>query len=249
MANSLILVCDDAGYECVDRGIRMLAEKTGVPLCADYLIEQDGAVERALTMSALPSVSIGLHFELAGISDADRVEMTHRLLAEGSALGEQEDIRRMAAEDAKRQLDVFRDALGKDPAHISTHGNFNTDVHDCVLPWWTVLMDELFDGKVPPMQLAAPYIRHNLYGWNLPGKKHQPLTPQEFGDKLRAYHGCEYVEFVMHPASPLEGDASIDMLFTEHMRVADLEAAVRILESGVIPEKGFSVVPVTALAW
>lgn len=248
MQNALILVCDDAGFASVDRGIRMLIDETGVPVCADYLIERDGAAERARMMSEHPLASIGLHFELSEISDADRVALTHALLAEGSVLGEREDIRSIAAKDARRQLALFRETLGRDPSHISTHGNFNTDVHDAVLPWWNELMDALFDGNVPPMQLAVPYIRHNLYGWNLPDRKHEPLTPEQFGQKLRAHAGCGYIEFVTHPALPEESDASLDMLFTAGMRVADVEAAIAIIRSGAVERAGFRIVPVESVA-
>lgn len=247
MPNSLILVCDDAGYACVDRGILELARRTSVPLCADYLISQDGAAARAKEMDAVPNVSIGLHFELAGVSDADRVKRASDLAKNGTSLGEQEDIRALAERGARSQLALFRETLGRDPAHVSTHGNFNTDPHDRILPWWHELMHELFGGGVPPMQLDAPYIRHNLYGWNLPDRKHLPLTPHEFEKKLSAYDGCGYVEFVMHPALPDGDGAALDMLFTADMRVADLEAAVDIVLSGVIDRSGFSVAPVTSL--
>ena len=249
MVNALILVCDDAGFDCVDRGIRTLVEKTQVPVCADYLIGQEGAALRAKKMVDTPLVSVGLHFELSDLTDEARVLRAIDLKSEGTSLGEQQEIRLMAQRDARTQLALFREALGRNPAHISTHGNFNTDAHDDVLPWWTELMDELFDGKVPPMQIAAPYIRHNLFGWNLPGHEHVPLEPDEFGRRLAAHHGCEYIEFVMHPALPRDGDQPIGMLFTEQMRVADLEAAVRIIQSGVIEKSGFSIVPVSALAF
>lgn len=248
MANAIILVCDDAGYGCVDRGILELARRTNLPLCADYLIEQEGAAGRAKEMSSVPNVSIGIHFELSGMSDADRVKAALELARNGTSLGEQEEIRAMAERDARRQLGVFRDALGRDPAHVSTHGNFNADPHDRILPWWHGLMHGLFGDAVPPMQLDAPYIRHNLYGWNLPEREHRPLTPDEFEKKLEAHVGCDYLEFVMHPALPKDDGPALDMLFTADMRVADLKAAIDILQSGIIAKAGFAVAPVSSLA-
>ena len=247
MASSLLLVCDDAGYESVDRGIRMFVEKTQMPVCAEYLIERDGAADRARAMAREPLVSVGLHFELSGISDADRVRMARELIAAGSSLGEQEEIQRKAINDARRQLALFQDTLGVHPAHISTHGNFNVSVTGQVLPWWHELMSELFGEHVPPMQLSFPHVRHNLYSWCCPGTARPPCLPEEFGERLSTFRGNDLVEFVMHPALPEPGDASLEMLFTAEMRSHDLAAAMRIIESGVIERTGFRVTPVTAL--
>jgi hypothetical protein len=240
----LLLVCDDAGHASVDRGIRALADATDLPLCAEYLILTPGAVELAKEMSAHPLVSIGLHFELAGISDAERVAMAADLKSRATVLGEQEGIRTKAAADAREQLKIFRDALGRDPAHVSTHGDFNVDASGAVMRWWIDLMDELFNGKVPPMQWAHPHVRHNRYSWNADASKRDPCTPEEFEEVLRA-QTSDVVEFVMHPAAPKPGDAPIDMLFDADMRVADVDAAIAILTSKCIENAGYRAVPVS----
>jgi hypothetical protein len=242
----LLLVCDDAGFAAVDRGIRAIADATGKPLCAEYLILGPGAIERAKDMSAHPLVSIGLHFELAGVSDADRVALANDLKARGTVLGELPGIREKASADARTQLEVFRDALGRDPAHVSTHGDFNVDASGAVMPWWTALMDGLFGGDVPPMQWANPHVRHNKYSWNLDATKRAPCTPDEFETVLRE-QTSDVVEFVMHPALPEPGDASIDMLFSAEMRVRDVEAAIAIIASGCIEKAGYRVTPVSAI--
>jgi predicted glycoside hydrolase/deacetylase ChbG (UPF0249 family) len=242
MSNSLIIVCDDAGFASVDRGIRLLADRTGLPISAEYLIEQDGAAQRAKDMSHHPLVSVGLHFELAGISDADRVQMSNELKKKNSCLGEQLDMQKKAMIDAKRQLELFREALGKNPAHISTHGNFNADMHDHILPWWREFVEELFEGDVPPMQLDHPHVRHNKYSWNLPGTARPPCTSEEFGAILQEYSDHDIIEFVVHPAMPEPGDASIDMLFDAEMRIADVNAAIDILTSGIVEQCGFDIV-------
>jgi hypothetical protein len=240
----LLLVCDDAGHASVDRGIRAIADATGMPLCAEYLILTPDAPKRAKEMSAHPLVSIGLHFELADISDADRVAMANDLKTRGTVLGEQADIREKAMVDAATQLALFREALGRDPAHVSTHGDFNVDASGEVMAWWIDLMDGLFDGNVPLMQWANPHVRHNLYSWNKDATKRSPCTPKEFEEVLRA-QTSDVVEFVMHPALPEPGDASIDMLFTAEMRVADVESAIAILRSDCIEKSGYRVVPVS----
>jgi predicted glycoside hydrolase/deacetylase ChbG (UPF0249 family) len=244
MPSLLILTCDDAGFASVDRGIRRLAEATGKPLCADYMILQEGAIERARAMRSVPNVSVGLHFELFGMPDADRHYLGKDVNKKGSSLSEQSEIQEKAIEDARHQLKVFRDALGSDPAHIGTHGNFHTNLSGEIQAWWMDLMHELFGEKVPPMQLEIPHVRHNMYSWNLEPTFRLPLTPEQFGEELRKRKDHKAVEFVLHPGIPEAGDPSIDMLFSAEMRVRDTEAAIAIVNSGVIEHEGFEVVPV-----
>lgn len=244
---SLLLVCDDAGFASVQRGILRIAEATGKPMCAEYLIARPGAADLAREMTGHPLVSVGLHFELSTVSDAERVALSNDLKTRGAVLGEQPAIREQAAKDAANQLAIFRRALDRDPAHVSTHGDFNVDPSGAVMPWWTDLMNDLFDGDVPPMQLLHPHVRHNKYSWNLAPTARDPLTPDEFETLLRS-QSSDVVEFVVHPALPEPGDADLHMLFTADMRVRDVEAAVSILTSGCIERAGFEVVPVSSLA-
>ncbi|MEQ1830681.1 MAG: hypothetical protein ABL921_32315 [Pirellula sp.] len=224
-----------------------MVEQTGVPVTAEYLIEQEGAVARAKAIAALGLVSRGLHFELFHISDADRVALTRELGERGTSLGEEPEIRRQAETDARRQLHLFQQELGVQPLHISTHGNFNLDAKGEVMQWWNDLMNELFDGNPPVMQLNLPHVRHNLYSWNTDAMRRSPRSPEEFARELRSVPGHEPVEFVLHPALPEKGDVSLNMLFDTQMRIADLESAINIIRSGVIESAGFEIVPVTEL--
>ncbi len=247
MTKQLLIVCDDAGFASVDRGIVAFVEKTGVPVCAEYLIETEGAIERAKEMKRHPLVSVGLHFELSRLPDAERVALARKLKAEGTTLGEQAEIRAMATQDAVNQLAIFRQAMAHDPLHVSTHGDFNVDLEGNVMPWWMDLMKDLFPEGVPPMQWGRPVIRHNKYSWNLDATKREPFTPDEFEAELQKQKS-DIVEFVLHPAIPKSGDTSIEMLFTADMRIADLEAAIAIVQSGCIERAGFEIIAVSALA-
>lgn len=246
---SLILVCDDVGVSAsVDRGVRALAEQTQMPLSAEYMIEQEGAVDRAKAIAEIANISRGLHFELFSISDADRVAYGKRLLEQNEYLGDVEEIREQGTKDAIRQIAIFRDQLGIEPAHISTHGNFNTNAKGEVLPWWHELMKDMFGENVPPMQLDIPHVRHNLYKWNTKKHERAPRTPDEFKQELLAHANADALEFVMHPALPQAGDRSLNMLFTAEMRKIDLTSAIAIIQSGVIEDAGFRIVPVSTLA-
>lgn len=108
-------------------------------------------------------------------------------------------------------------------------------------------MNELFDGNPPPMQLEMPHVRHNLYSWNTDAMRRNPRSPEEFAQELRSTPGHGPVEFVLHPALPEKGDASLNMLFDAQMRIFDLESAIEIIRSGVIERAGFEIVPVTGL--
>ncbi len=245
-SQKLLIVCDDAGFASVDRGIVHLAEQANAHVCAEYLIEADGAAGRAKTMSGHPLVSVGLHFELSNISDADRVAMARGLRAKGASLGEQPEIQRKARDDARRQLTTFRDAVGSDPAHVSTHGDFHLDAIGAVMSWWKEHLCDLFDDNPPPLQWDAPIVRHNKYCWNVGEAMREPLTPDEFCAEL-ANHAADVVEFVLHPALPRAGDAPLEMLFDAEMRVRDLETAVRILVSDCLKKARFDIAPVSSL--
>jgi predicted glycoside hydrolase/deacetylase ChbG (UPF0249 family) len=247
---SLIIVCDDAGFQSIDRGIATLAHATGAPVSAEYMITQQGALQLARDMiRSEVRVAIGLHFEMLGITDEARCRLASDCKQQGTTLGEQDWVMEKARRDIPIQLDMFRQELGIQPAHISTHGNFNTDPHCRVLRWWNDLMDEQFDGVVPPIQLEVPHVRHNLYSWNLPETRRAPRTPEEFGEELLKKKGEPVVELVLHPAMPLQGDAPIDMLFDEHMRVKDLWSAIQIIRSGIIEKCGFKIVPVSDIGY
>ena len=247
-SKSLILVCDDAGYTSVNRGIQRLVDATGKPVSAEFMITQPGAVESARGMGREPLVSRGLHFEISGITDADRFHLGKALMAAGTSLGEEAGIRAQATVDAPQQLAIFRDALGVEPDHISTHGDFNVDKDGQVMPWWRDLVHKMFGDNPPPMQLDIKHVRHNKYGWNRVGTRRPPLTPEEFGDVLRGVRDDhDVIEFVMHPAYPQTGDSPIDMLFDADMRIADLNSAIDIIRSGVIEAAGFEIVPMSSL--
>lgn len=248
MTPKLLLVCDDAGFPETNRGMRVLAEETQQPISVEHMIMQHGAIPLAQEMQRIPNISHGLHFELAGMTDAERVDIARVLQEKGLSLAESPDIRKQAIHDAREQLCLFRDSLGKNPDHISTHGNFNVTPHDLqIQQWWIDLMHEFFGDKVPPMQMANPHIRHNKYSWNKPESARPPLTPQEFLLELERMNHHPVVEFVMHPALPVRGDKGINMLFNEHMRVADLASAIRIIRSRVIQWAGFEIVSVADL--
>ncbi len=246
MTKRLLLICDDAGFASVDRGILHFVERTGMPVCGEYLIVRPGAIECAKKMMNHPLVSIGLHFELTTINDYDRFTMSKDLKVRGTTLGEQPDIRAMATTNAHRQLAVFRTAINRDPAHISTHGDFNVDSSGKVMPWWFELMNDLFHGDVPPLQMQHPHVRHNMTSWYFEPTKHPALTPDEF-EALLLQQTSDIVEFVMHPALPEPGDASLEMKFTAEMRIRDVEAAIAIINSGSIERAGFEIIPVSAL--
>lgn len=248
MPSKLILVCDDAGFPETNLGARVLAEETGKPISVEHMISQPGAIPLARELDGAANISHGLHFELAGITDAERVDIAALLAKDGECLATSEWVREQAIRDAREQLAMFRDTFGRDPDHISTHGNFNITPHDLrIQQWWIDLMREFFGDKIPPMQMANPHVRHNKYSWHKPESARPPLTPQEFLLELENMAHHPVVEFVMHPALPLRGGKGINMLFDEQMRIVDLASAIRIIRSRVAELAGFDIVSVRDL--
>lgn len=243
----MIIVADDAGFASVDRGIREFMEQTEKPVSADYMIEQPGAIERAHAMRKNKLASIGIHFEISRLSDAERVALSRTLKLRNEYLGQQPELRAEFIKDTRRQLDIFRQHLGFEPEHVSTHGNPNTiGLH--IMQWWRDLMAELFDGNIPPLQLDNHPIRHNMYQWNTAGAhQREPMNPHEFAHELTGHSEQPIIEFVMHPALPQQEDADINMLFDARMREKDMRSAIAIFNSGVIENAGFEVVPVSKI--
>lgn len=247
MNNRLIIVADDAGYSAVDRGIREFAEQTEVPVCADYMMTHWEAPDNLRAMERVTNVSRGLHFELLGFPDDKRYQIDKRLRAGGSCLGERPAIQTSAKRWATQQLDQFRQIAQQEPAHISTHGDFNIGPDGEVMDWWIEHMIEIFDGDVPSMQHENPVLRHNKYSWNLVETARSPLEPEEFKAEAGSHPVSPVVEFVLHPARHAYGDAALNMLFDETMRARDLESAITIVKSEVIEQAGRKIVSVENL--
>lgn len=110
----LIVNADDFGQAPgVNAGV-IEAHERGIVTSASMLVHWPGAAEAAEYSRGRPSLGLGLHLDLAQwtyvegewASDYERV-----------SLSDPEAIER----EARRQLDLFRDLVGRDPTHLDSH--------------------------------------------------------------------------------------------------------------------------------
>jgi predicted glycoside hydrolase/deacetylase ChbG (UPF0249 family) len=116
----LVVNSDDFGRsEGVNRGV-ILAHERGIVTSASLMVRWPAAAGAAELGRAHPGLGLGLHFDLG--------EWRYRL-GTWEALYEvvpASDPAAVAAECA-RQLDLFRDLVGRDPTHLDSHQNVHRD--------------------------------------------------------------------------------------------------------------------------
>jgi chitin disaccharide deacetylase len=110
----LIVNADDFGQSPgVNAGV-IEAHERGIVTSASMLVHWPGATQAAEYARGRPSLGVGLHLDLAQwayvegewVSDYERVSLT-----------DPEAIER----EVRRQLDLFKDLLGRDPTHLDSH--------------------------------------------------------------------------------------------------------------------------------
>ena len=110
----LIVNADDFGQSPgVNAGV-IEAHERGIVTSASLLLRWPGAVEAAGYTRAHPSLGVGLHLDLAHwtyregewVSDYERVSLSDPVAIE---------------REVRRQLDLFRDLVGRDPTHLDSH--------------------------------------------------------------------------------------------------------------------------------
>jgi predicted glycoside hydrolase/deacetylase ChbG (UPF0249 family) len=110
----LIVNADDFGLSHgVNRGI-IRAHEQGIVTSSSLMVRWPAAVEAAVYARSRPQLSVGLHVDLAEWRFADE----HWRLA--YEVADLTDSVAVAAEVA-RQLDRFRDLMGRDPSHLDSH--------------------------------------------------------------------------------------------------------------------------------
>lgn len=110
----LIVNADDLGLsEGVNEGV-FTAHSRGIVTSASLMVYGAAASEAAALAGRMPGLSLGLHFDLAEWT-YDNQGWT--LLYERVPLHDEAAV----AEEALRQLAVFRELIGKDPSHLDSH--------------------------------------------------------------------------------------------------------------------------------
>lgn len=110
----LIVNADDFGRSPgVNRGI-IQAYEGGIVTSASMMVRWPAAVEAAAYARRHSSLDLGLHLDLGEWSYVDACWFP---VYEVVSTDQPEDV----AEEATRQLDVFRNLIGRDPTHVDSH--------------------------------------------------------------------------------------------------------------------------------
>lgn len=109
----VIVNADDFGYsQGVNRGI-LEAHDEGIVTSASLMVERPAASEAAALARERPDLGVGLHAEV-------RHWRTSWVPRRGSGVSA-DRVRRSAGESVRRQLERFRQLVGREPSHLDSH--------------------------------------------------------------------------------------------------------------------------------
>jgi chitin disaccharide deacetylase len=129
----LIVNADDFGYSAgVNRGI-LEAHDRGIVTSTSLMVDRSGAVEAAALARERPDLGVGLHAEV-------RRWRTSWLPVRGAGWSANA-VKRSAADDLRRQVDRFRQLLGREPSHLDSHQHRH--LSDLVRPAFEEMAEEL----------------------------------------------------------------------------------------------------------
>jgi predicted glycoside hydrolase/deacetylase ChbG (UPF0249 family) len=115
----LIVNADDFGLSRgVNRGIA-IAYENGIVTSASLMVRPPSALEAAVYGQKNPGLCIGLHFDFGEwVYRGGRWESLYEVVSITDG--------RAVKEEAYRQLDAFRNVLGRDPTHFDSHQHVHT---------------------------------------------------------------------------------------------------------------------------
>jgi len=241
----IIVVADDGGlHETINEGTRVAAERRAIS-CVDYMVEERGAIIEALSLhNEFPHVSIGLHVSIPGINDYAVTALSYSCRWRPlDKLYKEQLIRH-----TEKQIKIFQDAFGYQPAHLSTQGNLHLDYGGNSFIWFLELMERLSGSEVSTILVRGidtiP-IRHTRFREMILGRN--PLTPEQF--RLMLHNMSPSVdrplELVVHPAQRLNWptEPPLKAFYITTLRECDLNSLLEILNEGVIEKAGYEIVP------
>lgn len=226
----LLIVADKAGiYPAVDRGIRMAAD-LGVLSHVDLAMRDLYSARSALTLIRQhPGLSIGLQICLPS---ANRLhpnrESRHELLRV-----------------TDKQLRSFQDITGKNPTHLSIHGDLHMNAQYEPHEWFLdrlkkILGDDFYQVIIKGLDTQII----NPVKWRSLVQKGGLLLPWKFKELLEstAVQQGKKLELVVAPALHQRGDPLKIAGESTLMKEKQLQALLMILLSGVIKQAGYRIV-------
>jgi chitin disaccharide deacetylase len=218
----LIVNADDFGQSCgVNRGI-VKAHRGGIVTSASLMVRWQAASEAAAYAREHPSLSLGLHVDLGErvFRAGEWVPMyTVVSLQDPTAIGD----------EISRQLDTFRDLMGRDPTHLDSHQHVHLRE-----PVHTLLIEVARQLDIP-LRHCSPEVcyRGSFYGQTAEGT---PLPDVISVDGL--IHILEtlptgYTELGCHPADGCDLNTMYRHERLEELRVlcdARVHTAIETME-------------------
>jgi predicted glycoside hydrolase/deacetylase ChbG (UPF0249 family) len=197
MARLLILNADDLGLSRgVNEGI-LEAHTRGAVTSASLMVNRPGAEHAAALAREHPLLSVGLHFDDAGIAELDEPEQ--------------------AAQAFGAQLERFRQLMGCEPTHVDSHHHSHAENQRL----------EIFAELVAPLGVPLRHdgrVRHlgEFYGQPRPGVTDMRYVGRDFLlELIRAEAGDGFTEIGCHPAR-VDGDFESSYLVERAVELATL---------------------------
>jgi predicted glycoside hydrolase/deacetylase ChbG (UPF0249 family) len=184
----LIVNADDFG-QCaeVNRGI-LAAHDAGVVTSTSLMVRWPAAAEAARAARSRPRLSVGLHVDLGewALQGGEWMPVYEVIPTN--------DAGALAAE-VRRQLDSFRQLLGRDPTHLDSHQHVHRRE-----PARSVLAGLARDRGVP-LRHVSPYVRYcgDFYGQDADGGSLPGVLCVEHFTKILRSLAPGITELVCHP--------------------------------------------------
>jgi predicted glycoside hydrolase/deacetylase ChbG (UPF0249 family) len=196
----LVVNADDFGQSPgVNRGI-IEAHERGIVTSASLMVRWDSSEQAAEYFRHNPDLSPGLHFELGEWAFRGGAWVP---LYEVIPVVDADAVRA----EAYRQLDMFRELLGRDPMHIDSHQHVHLRE-----PVGAVLR-EISTKLGIPLRHASPSVRYcgDFYGQTGEGSPtHDAIQPEALIKILRGL-GKGWTELCCHPAVGKDLDTMYDL--------------------------------------
>jgi predicted glycoside hydrolase/deacetylase ChbG (UPF0249 family) len=160
----LIVNADDFGQSHgLNRGI-IAAHENGIVTSASLMVRWPAAREAAAYAVRHPELSLGLHFDFGEwVCENNTWRILYEVVPQDNA--------RAVAQEANRQLTMFKKLVGRDPTHLDSHQH--THRNRTLRP----MFEELSSILGVPLRGRDRRVRYigNFYGQSTAGRSHRAL--------------------------------------------------------------------------
>jgi chitin disaccharide deacetylase len=188
----LIVNADDFGLsEGVNAGV-VRSHREGIVTSASLMVRQPAARAAATAAREYPTLSIGLHVDLAEWERRDgEWHLRYAWVDHSDAVA--------VAEEVERQLGAFRTLLQRDPTHLDSHQHVHRDQ-----PTRTILVQTAGKLGVPLRHHSSARYNGGFYGQSSDGSAlHEAISPHGLAELIVSLPAGTN-ELCCHPAERAE---------------------------------------------